>query len=181
MEWSFNKKTLLILLGISSAGLFEVRSQPLTNAELEGIIEREGEGVAVERLHEQTSQFLQSYLQMLKSGDVFGAVRASYLEEGESDQTLRTSLEEVYKMSTMTKWSIVSGWPFFTDDGTPGFVYKVRISYPESHYFVLTGVIIKNSRLGIVGSMAPEHLWPAGFRTPSVDSPEDFAVEFLEE
>lgn len=167
---------LLLVLISMLAIQARVLSSPLTNQELSEIVKNEGEDEAISRLHSQTSGSMVSYLQMLKSGDVFGAAKASLLDEGQSEANLRSLLEQVYRVSTMATWDVISGWPFFTEDGTPGFVYKIKVSYQDSYYFVLSGVIIKDDKLWIVGSMAPESSWPEGFRTPSVPSPEKFAL-----
>lgn len=131
-------------------------------------------------LHEKTSPHIMSYLKMLKAGDVFGATRVSYLVEGQTEEALRSALEQVYRMSTMSKWDIVAGWPFFAPDGTSGFVYRIKVSYPESYYFVLTGVATKDNRSWIVGAMAPENLWPEVLRTPSIEDSEKFSIGKVE-
>lgn len=161
--------------------LFSTLSPTTAGVVLSNPAEPESEFAEIAKIHERTAPFLMSYLKMLKSGDVFGAAKVSYLDGETSFESLRSSLEDIYRMSTMAKWEVVEGWPFYTEGKSGGFMYKVKISYSETHYFAMTGVVIKDDRLFIVGGLTPIHLWPADLTTPSVESPEDFRIGVLPE
>lgn len=168
-------------LTLASLLLLARLPQTTSGGELPNPAETETAPAEIGEIHERTAPFLMKYLKMLKSGDVFGAAKVSSLDGETSAESLRASLEDIYRMSTMAKWEVVEGWPFYTEGESRGFMYKVKISYSETHYFAMTGVVVKDDRLLIVGGLTPIHLWPSELAVPSVESPEDFRIGVLSE
>lgn len=141
----------------------------------------ESDGEALSLLHEKAGNLAMEYLRKLKAGDTYGASRISYLGEDQDRVSLQSSLDEVYRMSTLSQWDVVSGWPFNTEDGSPGFIYRVKVKYKDSHYFLMTGVVILGEEMWIVGGLSPENMWPSALRAPSVPNPEVFAMGMIED